>query len=113
MQRDQACNEEAGMQKIEPNTLRKRRPAISAVRLAAASFGGKEDLHAYLAAKLRFPDYYGGNLAALNDCLGDICKPTAIFVLRTDDDPEWFTDACRVMQRAAGENPSLLFAWER
>ena len=93
--------------------FRKRRPAIASVRLAAAHFAGKEELHAYLAEKLRFPDYYGGNLAALNDCLGDIAKPTAIFALRADDDPEWFRDACRVMQRAAGENPNLLFGWEK
>lgn len=101
------------MVKVGAFSFSKRRPAICAVRLASANFASKEELHAYMAQKLRFPDYYGGNLAALNDCLGDICKPTAIFVLRTDDDPEWFVDACRVMQRAAGENPSLLFGQEK
>ena len=29
------------------------------------------DMHRALAAKMSFPDYYGHNLDALNDCLGD------------------------------------------
>ena len=28
-------------------------------------------LHAHLKEKLSLPDYYGGNLDALNDCLGE------------------------------------------
>lgn len=28
--------------------------------------------HAYLAQILHFPDYYGANLDALHDCLGDL-----------------------------------------
>lgn len=31
----------------------------------------EEQLHRYLAEKLHFPDYYGKNLSALHDCLGD------------------------------------------
>lgn len=30
----------------------------------------REQLHAQLKAQLRLPEYYGGNLDALNDCLG-------------------------------------------
>lgn len=33
--------------------------------------GDREALHAELKARLRLPDYYGGNLDALNDCLGE------------------------------------------
>ena len=32
---------------------------------------GKAALHAELKEKLNLPDYYGGNLDALNDCLGE------------------------------------------
>ena len=32
---------------------------------------GREELHAHLKEKLGLPDYYGGNLDALNDCLGE------------------------------------------
>ena len=37
--------------------------------------------HEYIKNKLNFPDYYGSNLDALYDCLGDIstkCKITII-----------------------------------
>lgn len=42
------------------------------VRLAAAEWAGEDDLHRAVAAALDFPDYYGHNLDALNDCLGDV-----------------------------------------
>ena len=35
----------------------------------------KEKMHEELASNLEFPDYYGKNLDALNDCLGDIALP--------------------------------------
>ena len=31
----------------------------------------RADVHAELKEKLGLPDYYGGNLDALNDCLGE------------------------------------------
>lgn len=37
-----------------------------------ASVAGKEQLHARFAAAFDFPDYYGANLDALFDCLGDL-----------------------------------------
>ena len=33
--------------------------------------GDRDALHAELKEKLGLPDYYGGNLDALNDCLGE------------------------------------------
>ena len=33
--------------------------------------GDREALHAELKEKLGLPSYYGGNLDALNDCLGE------------------------------------------
>lgn len=33
--------------------------------------GDREALHAELKEKLGLPEYYGGNLDALNDCLGE------------------------------------------
>ena len=33
-----------------------------------------------IGAELGFPDYYGKNLDALNDCLSDIERPTALVV---------------------------------
>ena len=31
----------------------------------------RDELHAHLKKKLSLPDYYGANLDALNDCLGE------------------------------------------
>jgi hypothetical protein len=42
------------------------------VRVDAAAWDSEPDLHRDLATALDFPDYYGSNLDALNDCLGDV-----------------------------------------
>ena len=39
--------------------------------LDGARMDSREGLHAELKAKLSLPDYYGGNLDALNDCLSE------------------------------------------
>jgi len=42
------------------------------VRLAAREWASEPDMHRDVAAALGFPGYYGHNLDALNDCLGDV-----------------------------------------
>src|SRR4051794_34894719 len=37
----------------------------------------ESDFHADIAARLAFPDYYGRNLDAFNDCIGDIDVPNS------------------------------------
>ncbi|WP_058271053.1 barstar family protein [Olsenella massiliensis] len=67
-------------------------------------------LHAYLARRLGFPIYYGANLSALADCLGDVVTPTHIIVLRRRppaSEPRWLDDVCRVLLRAARDNAAL------
>ncbi|MHB1454288.1 MAG: barstar family protein [Saccharofermentanales bacterium] len=44
----------------------------------------REDAHAYLSRRLSFPDYYGQNLDALHDCLGEIGEPTNIVIYHYD-----------------------------
>ena len=41
------------------------------VILDARKLGEKEQAHQYLKTVFSFPDYYGCNLDALNDCLGE------------------------------------------
>ncbi len=41
-------------------------------RVDAARWSTEEDLHRDIAAALDFPDYYGRNLDALNDCMRDV-----------------------------------------
>ena len=36
--------------------------------------------HAYLKAAMDFPDYYGGTLDSLYDCLDDICTKTQVII---------------------------------
>src|SRR4051794_7204439 len=42
------------------------------LRFDASDWLKEDDLHRDFAAALDFPDYYGGVLAALNDCLRDV-----------------------------------------
>lgn len=42
------------------------------------------DIHESLADALNFPEYYGVNLDALHDCLGDICEETSITITESD-----------------------------
>ncbi|MFJ6537012.1 barstar family protein [Paenarthrobacter sp. NPDC091711] len=46
------------------------------VQVDAAAWRSRGDLHQDLARALDFPDYYGSNLAALNDCLSDVAVQT-------------------------------------
>ena len=41
---------------------------------------GREALHGYLKEKLGLPDYYGENLDALNDCLGERAERTLLVI---------------------------------
>jgi hypothetical protein len=47
--------------------------AHSYLCLDASRWATEEDLHRDLASALSFPDYYGGNLDALNDCMRKCC----------------------------------------
>lgn len=42
------------------------------IELDASAWHAERDMHSDLASALDFPDYYGHNLNALNDCLGDV-----------------------------------------
>ncbi len=68
--------------------------------------------HAYLADELDFPDYYGCNLDALNDCLGDIDDPVCFVIGRTSEPQDgeqrtWFDRACTVLYRSARDNDAI------
>lgn len=44
----------------------------------------REDLHKQMEAVLDFPEWYGGNLDALYDCLTDLMEETDIHILHKD-----------------------------
>ena len=44
----------------------------------------REEIHEYLAERLRFPSYYGKNLDALSDCLSVFGKDAVIVLYNAD-----------------------------
>ena len=71
----------------------------------------RDDIHAALAAGLAFPSYYGASLNALDDCLGDVSRPSLVRVARErgEDLPvgDYLDKVCVCLMRAARENPAL------
>ena len=51
---------------------------VREARIIGARCMSQEGLHAFVAKKLGFPDYYGANLAALADCLSEMGEPARI-----------------------------------
>ncbi len=56
------------------------------ITLDFENISGKEEMHKYLAENFEFPDYYGGNLDALFECLTDIAEPTAVNIVNAIND---------------------------
>ena len=48
--------------------------------LDGARMDSRADLHAELREKLSLPDYYDGNLDALNDCLGEFTERQLVVI---------------------------------
>ena len=76
-----------------------------------ASVTSMEDIHQTLAQQLDFPDWYGGNLDALHDCLTDLHEETEVSIVHADALLETLGPAyvrlTRVLSDAAEENPYL------
>ncbi len=96
-------NREAGG---ETNMKHEKRLALNAMRMTT-----RELAHAHLKERLQLPHWYGNNLDALNDCLGDIGEPTHI-ILRFAPQLEaslgdYGAKLIRVLQQAAEQNENL------
>ena len=79
--------------------------------LNARRMTSREQAHAHLKERLRLPDWYGNNLDALNDCLGEICAPTQIIVrfapMLEQNLGDYGVKIIRVLEQAAQENINL------
>ena len=79
--------------------------------LNARRMTSREQAHAHLKERLRLPDWYGNNLDALNDCLGEICAPTQIIVrfapMLEQNLGDYGVKIIRVLEQAAQENKNL------
>ena len=53
---------------------------MKTVRIEFRSVETKKDAHKAIKEALGFPDYYGGNLDALYDCLTEFCADTLIVI---------------------------------
>ncbi len=86
------------------------------VVLDGGSVGSRETLHQALAALLRLPDWYGGNLDALHDCLTDITEPTELAVRNggaLEETLGGYAAALRqVLADCAAENGAFSVVWE-
>ncbi|GIG88609.1 barstar family protein [Plantactinospora endophytica] len=51
-----------------------REAGYHVLRASATQWRTPKDMHRELARLLHFPDYYGENLDAFNDCLGDVAE---------------------------------------
>lgn len=75
------------------------------VILKESSLESVDEAHELLARALDFPDYYGANLDALEDCLAEVCTPTRIVLKRDGNEPKPWFDAleevvCQSAQRS-------------
>lgn len=78
------------------------------VVIEEAKLADVQAFHELMREGLSFPSYYGNNLDALNDCLGDVDTPTRLIVRRSiGEEAEWFARALRVIERVAEFNPAL------
>ena len=79
--------------------------------LNARKMDTREHAHAHLRQRLRLPEWYGNNLDALNDCLGEIGEPTRIVVrfapVLSQTLGEYGTRMIRVLEQATQENQNL------
>ena len=72
------------------------------VTLRERELTSPEETHDLLAQELEFPDHYGANLDALEDCLGDVSEPTRIVIKRSRSDPKsWFDGFVQVIVESA------------
>ena len=70
-----------------------------------------EEIHQSLVQQLSFPEWYGGNLDALHDCLTDFHEDVELSIVHPDALLETLGPAyvrlTRVLSDAAEENPYL------
>ena len=70
-----------------------------------------EDIHKMLAQQLEFPEWFGGNLDALHDCLTDLHEETELSIVHSETLSATLGPAyvrlTRVLSDAAEENPWL------
>lgn len=77
------------------------------VYLDCRACSGRQTLHQALAHSLCFPQWYGGNLDALHDCLTDVHTPVRLTVAGVEALGDYAAGFRRVLKAAEQENPAI------
>jgi RNAse (barnase) inhibitor barstar len=81
------------------------------IYLNAEEISTKEKMAGYMKEAFRFPDYFGGNLDALNDLLSEVYEDTQICLTRSNLEKicgnSYAYRTLTVLGAAAAENPHL------
>ncbi len=77
------------------------------VVLDALRLESKEEAHRYLSEVLGFPEYYGGNLDALHECLTEVEDVEVEFENAERVSGGYFGKVMKVFLDSADENPGL------
>lgn len=81
--------------------------------LDGRTVSSRESLHRSLAALLHFPEWYGGNLDALYDCLTDLEEDTCLYISDFSALEQvlgaYALDFVQVLADAAGEDPHFAY----
>lgn len=83
---------------------------MKTIRLDVTNISTVKALHVYLAYMLDLPDYYGKNLDALHDVLGEIGEETCIVLdgqPASEEMAAYLPRLVRVLADAAQENGKL------
>ena len=84
---------------------------MKSIELRTSQFDSTDQVHEHLARELDFPDYYGANLDALYDCLGEVFEPIRVVLERDGGelDPDWVDRLAATFEDAALDNPDIEF----
>ena len=84
--------------------------------LNGGSIHSREALHQALAAGLHLPEWYGGNLDALHDCLTELREPVTLRVIHAHALREtlggYASGFGHVLDDSERENEKLTVFWE-
>lgn len=79
--------------------------------LDCSAIADKASLHAALKAALSLPEWYGSNLDALHDCLGELGEPTKLvlqdYSLLAEHLGPYAAQLVYVLHVCSEENPNL------